>query len=328
MRVLLRTVAVIAVLAVAGFVALQLSPWPAALVIRFFFDRGGDAAASALVKHVPPGVAEQLNLSYDPADSDAKLDVFYPAEIEGAGRTRLTIVWTHGGGWLSGSKEQIANYARILASRGFTVVGVDYSIAPGAIYPTPLRQVNTALAYLQANAGRLHVDPKRIVLAGDSAGAHITAQMANIVAVPSYAKAIGIAPAIPRSQLIGLLLFCGPYRVREAPSMPIGDFARVLLWSYSGRKDFGSDPYFATASVMDYVTPDFPPAFISVGNDDPLERHSRALADRLAGMGVRVETLFFPDDHAPPLPHEYQFNLDSESGRLALERSVEFLGGL
>ena len=154
-----------AVVVVVALAAFQISPWPAALVIRTLFDRGGDAAASALVKHVPPGVAEQLNLSYDPADSDAKLDVFYPAEIEGAGRTRLTIVWTHGGGWLSGSKEQIANYARILASRGFTVVGVDYSIAPGATYPTPLRQVNAALAYLQANAAKLHIDPKRIVLA-------------------------------------------------------------------------------------------------------------------------------------------------------------------
>jgi acetyl esterase/lipase len=328
MRVLLRTVAVIAILALASFVAVQLSPWPAALVIRFLFDRGGDAAAAALEKHVPPGVAEQLDLSYDSADGDAKLDVFYPAEIEGTDRTRLTIVWTHGGGWISGNKGQIANYARILASRGFTVVGVDYSIAPGATYPTPLRQVNAALAYLQANAARLHIDSKRIVLAGDSAGAHITAQMANIVAVPSYAEAVGIVPAIPRAQLIGLLLFCGPYKVREAPGMPIGDFARVLLWSYSGRKDFGSDSYFATASVMDYVTPDFPPVFISAGNGDPLLPHSFAMSAALTRLGVRVDPLFFPADYQPPLPHEYQFNLDDEAGRLALERSVEFLSSL
>jgi acetyl esterase/lipase len=328
LRLAVWVVGIIAVFVAAGFIALQVSPWPAALVIRFLFDRGGDAAAAALEKHVPAGVAEQLDLSYDPADGDAKLDVFYPAEIEGTDRTLLTIVWTHGGGWISGNKGQIANYARILASRGFTVVGVDYSIAPGATYPTPLRQVNAALAYLQANAASLHIDPKRIVLAGDSAGAQITAQMANIVAVSSYAEAIGIAPSIPRTKLIGLLLFCGPYKIRGEPGARVGDATRTLLWSYSGRKDFGSDPTFATASVIDYVTADFPPAFISVGNGDFLQQHSRALADVLTANGVRVETLFFPDDHAPPLPHEYQFNLDSDAGRLALERAVAFLNSL
>jgi len=51
---------------------------------------------------------------------------------------------------------------------------------------------------------------------------------------------------------------------------------------------------------------------------------SIALADRLASRGVRVERLFFAD-YKPSLPHEYQFNLDNEAGRLALERSVAFL---
>jgi hypothetical protein len=40
---------------------------------------------------------------------------------------------------------------------------------------------------------------------------------------------------------------------------------------------------------------------------------------------VRLERLFFAGDHQPPLPHEYQFNLDNEAGRLALARSVAFL---
>jgi acetyl esterase len=41
-----------------------------------------------------------------------------------------------------------------------------------------------------------------------------------------------------------------------------------------------------------------------------------------------VDALFFPQDYAPPLPHEYQFDLDTEAGRLALERSVGFLSAL
>jgi acetyl esterase/lipase len=98
-----------------------------------------------------------------------------------------------------------------------------------------------------------------------------------------------------------------------------------VLWSYSGGKSFAHDPFFATASIIDYVTSDFPPAFISVGNADPLEQQSHAFADALVSRGVRVDALFFPKDYSPPLPHEYQFNLDTDAGRLAFERTVNFL---
>jgi acetyl esterase len=77
--------------------------------------------------------------------------------------------------------------------------------------------------------------------------------------------------------------------------------------------------------VANYVTGAFPPAFVSAGNADPLLSQSLEMAKVLKAAGVRVDTLFFPDDHEPPLPHEYQFNLDTEAGQLALERSLAFL---
>ena len=328
-KTLLVALGLAVVLGVAGYAAFQLSPWPSALLVRWAFDRGGRSMARALERHVPPGVSARLNERYDAADSDAVLDVFFPTPLENTERTLPTVVWVHGGGWISGSKDQIANYARILAARGYTVVGVDYSIAPGRTYPTPVRQVNAALAYLGANAKRLHVDSSRFVLAGDSAGAHIAAQLANVVAVPSYAAAVGIVPSISRRQLAGAILFCGVYRI--APVRRQGHFfstGMTMPWAYSGKKEFMNDLGFAKASVLDYVTADFPATFISAGNADPLLPQSLELAAALAARGVRVDSLFFADDHAPALPHEYQFNFDFDASRLALERSVGFLARL
>jgi acetyl esterase/lipase len=186
--------------------------------------------------------------------------------------------------------------------------------------------VNTALSYLVKHAKRLHIDPTRFVLAGDSGGAHIAAQLANVVGVPSYAEALGIVPSISRSQLAGMILYCGPYDVRQVKlDGAFGSFLKTVLWSYSGSKDFMNDPHFVTASVIKHVTAEFPPTFISVGNADPLEPQSRAFAEAVAGLGVHVDSLFFPKDYTPALPHEYQFNLDTEAGQLALERSVKFL---
>jgi acetyl esterase/lipase len=75
------------------------------------------------------------------------------------------------------------------------------------------------------------------------------------------------------------------------------------------------------------MTADFQPMFISAGNADPLLPQSRAFAEAVSGLGVHVDSLFFPHDYSPALPHEYQFNLDMEAGQLALERSVQFLAG-
>jgi acetyl esterase len=315
---------IVPVLLLATLVAFHVSPWPSALLIRRGFEKDALAVSQALEKHVPPALSAQLNEHYDPADPDALLDVFYPSAI--ADKPLPTIVWVHGGGWVSGSKEEIANYGKVLAGKGYTVVGVDYSLAPGKTFPTPIRQVNAALAYLVRNAERLRVDPEHFVLAGDSGGAHIAAVTANAITVPDYAKMLGIVPAIERRQIAALLLYCGPYTIDGVDlDGPFGAFLRTVLWSFSGSKDFKTDPKFAAAWVLKHVTAEFPPAFISAGNGDPLLPQSIAFADTLAGRGARVERLFFAREQRPALPHEYQFNLDTEAGRLALERSLAFV---
>jgi acetyl esterase len=315
---------ILPLLLLSALIAFQVSPWPSVLLIRRAFNQDAQSVSLALEKHVPPALSAQLNEPYDPADPDALLDVFYPSAI--ADKPLPTIVWVHGGGWVSGSKDDIANYGKVLAGKGYTVVGVDYSLAPGKTFPTPIRQVNAALGYLVKNAERLRIDPDHLVLAGDSGGAHIAAVTANAVAVPSYAAMLGIVPAVERRQLAALLLYCGTYTIDGINlDGPFGKFLSTVLWSFSGSKDFKSNPNFAAAWVLNHVTAEFPPTFISAGNGDPLLPQSIALADRLASRGVRVERLFFASDRQPPLPHEYQFNLDNEAGRRALERSLAFL---
>ncbi|WP_342643213.1 alpha/beta hydrolase [Rhodoligotrophos ferricapiens] len=315
-------------LAAAGFIAIQLSPWPEALFFRYLSDREAARMTRALEKHVPPGTAVQRNVVYDPGDADARLDLYYPTTVESADRL-TAIIWIHGGGWISGSKEMVAGYARILAARGYVVAAIGYSLAPAKTYPTPVKQVNAALAFLARNAGRFHIDPARFVLAGDSAGSQIAAQLANIISVPEYSRTVGITPAIAREQLRGAILFCGAYDLSLIKlEGPFHSYLETVLWSYTGVKDFATDRRIAPASVIHYLTQDFPPAFISAGNDDPLLPQSTELADVLAAKGVPVDTLFFPQDHKPALPHEYQFDLDGEAGQLALVRVEAFLGRL
>jgi acetyl esterase/lipase len=325
-RLALRGLAACALLGAVVFLAFRLSPWPGVLLIRFAFDRGSAAASAALEKHLPSGVEARLDLVYDAADPDARLDLFIPAAVAGTDQVLPTLVWIHGGGWVSGDENQIGNYARIVASRGFAVVSVNYTIAPEARYPEPLRQVNAALAFLDREGRALHVDSSRLFLAGDSAGSQISAQIATLVTSPDYAARMGITPALRPDQLRGLALFCGAYDLETVSLRGVfGWFVRTVLRAYFGDRDIKNHPAARTFSVAQHVTSDFPPAFITAGNADPLLPQSLAFAARLEQLGVTVDRLFFPEDHAPPLPHEYQFNLDTDAGRQALERLVAFL---
>lgn len=316
-------VVAILLLALAVYVAFQVSPWPSSLLIRQEFDKNSAKVSKAQEKYVPHDIKQVENQQYRKGDRDAYLDVFYKDETV---ISQPTVVWVHGGAWVSGNKDNIDNYMKVFASNGFTTVSVNYSIAPEKQYPTPIIQLNDALDYLQRNADRLNIDKSNIVLAGDSAGSQIVAQMGNIITSKSYAKTIGIQPKLEPDKLKGLLLNCGAYDLALPDyNGEFGGFLHTVLWAYSGKKDFLHDPKLKTASVVNYVTAKFPPSFITAGNVDPLLAQSTELNKKLESLGVPTSSLFYAKNHKPELSHEYQFNLDTDDGQKALNQMVTFV---
>ncbi len=152
--------AVAAVVAIIG----ALTPWPSAMIIRSVFTKGGDETAAEMTKHVPDTpLDERKDIAYGDAGADTTMDVFRPASADSA---LPTVVWIHGGAWISGSKEDVDPYLRILAAEGYTTIGVNYTRGPEGVYPLAVHQLDEALAYIDAHAAELGVDPRRIVLAG------------------------------------------------------------------------------------------------------------------------------------------------------------------
>jgi len=324
-RRLLITAGVIVVLLAILRLSFWLSPWPGSLITRYFFTKGGQKMAAIMQAYVPPGVSSVTDQQYAPGGKDTQLDVYYPSNVK-SGQILPTIVWIHGGAWVAGSKENVANYLKILAAQGYTTVGINYSIAPEKHYPVPVVQSTEALRYIQANARRFHVNPENLALAGDSAGSQIASQVATIITNPSYSAFTGIKSPMPAGNLKAVVLNCGAYDM-TLPNYngPDGKFLKTVLWAYSGTKHFLSDPRMQQASVVDYVTRDFPPTYITVGNADPLEPQSLEFASKLSKLGVPTDTLFYSADHQPALPHEYQFRLDLPDAQNSLSRAEAFL---
>ncbi|MDQ0894675.1 alpha/beta hydrolase [Agromyces ramosus] len=327
-----RFIGTVTAIAVVGFLitwVVTLTPWPSALAIRSVFEKGGADTAAEMDRHVTDApLTEQLDVPVDgdAADDGMTFDVYSPDD----GDEQLpTIVWVHGGAWISGNSTNVDPYLRILAAEGYTTVGLNYTVGPEATYPTAVHQLNDALATLDARAAEFRIDPERIVLAGDSAGAQLASQLAALSTNPDYAQLLSIDPALDADQLVGVVLNCGVYDLDAMSELTgIGAWGfKIALWGYTGHQDWSQRSSGATMSTIDFVTADFPTTYISGGNGDALTWiQSLPMRDRLVQQGVDVTALFWPAEHVPALPHEYQFHLDGEDAQAALVETLEFLG--
>src|SRR5246500_1257997 len=105
-------------------------------------------------------------------------DFYAPKGVEKA----PVLVAVHGGGWQVGNRKFYTNWGPYLAKNGFAVFAIEYRLMkpdvkayPGAVYDT-----KAAVQYVRANAGELGIDPERIGMIGDSAGAHLSALVALV----------------------------------------------------------------------------------------------------------------------------------------------------
>ena len=305
-------------------VAARTTPWPSALVIRAVFDRGAARASAALEKHVPGDLVEVIDEAYDVTSPDGRLDVFRPVREE----PLSTVVWVHGGAFVSGSKGDVANYLRVLAGRGLATVGVDYSIAPGARYPEPVRQVAAALAHLVDHADRLGVDTaahrsRRRLGGRPDRGPGGTARHRPGLCARGRDRRRAALLVAPRSRA---LLRCLRLHARAGVD-EVGQLAHrhrhLVLPRVEQAPRRADHPAGLGAGARHVVVP----ADLRLGRQrrPAAPAHASRSSKRSTRHGVDRETLLFPEDHEPRLGHEYQFDLDTPDGREALDRAVAFI---
>lgn len=122
-------------------------------------------------------VVIRTNVEYAEHD-DVKLtgDLYLPKGLEKA----PVLIAAHGGGWQAGSPASYRYWGPHLAKNGVAVFAIRYRLSKAGLksYPGAVYDVKAAVQFVRANAGQLGVDPDRIGMMGDSAGAHLVALVA------------------------------------------------------------------------------------------------------------------------------------------------------
>jgi acetyl esterase/lipase len=248
------------------------------------------AARAALP--VPPAPPTTTVFRDERVDAAVRARVYTaPDTGPDAGPPRPCVYWIHGGGYVSGSALAVdARLNRWVEELGCVAVAVEYRLAPEHPYPAPLEDCYTGLSWTVANAGRLGVDPARVVVAGSSAGAGLAAALALLArdrGGPPLTHQILIYPMLddrqttPSSRMNGTAVW--------------GRAANALGWrAYLGPEAGGADVpgYAAPARAADLAG--LPPAFVAVGTADLFRDESIAYASRLLEAGVPTELHVYP----------------------------------
>src|SRR4249919_4112432 len=126
------------------------------------------AICAALVAVVP---TDQKGVEYGkPGGHSLLLDLHVP---DGPGPFPAAIL-VHGGGFDGGTRTtNMAPTFQPLADAGFVWFSIDYRMAPEFRFPQAREDVDAAIRWVKANAATYHVDPDKIVLAGESAGGYL-----------------------------------------------------------------------------------------------------------------------------------------------------------
>lgn len=284
------------------------------------------------------GTYIKTEIKYGDEFPNSYLDISYPG---GVNEKRPTFIYWHGGGHIFGDKnagdpltpnsDVSARFWDDLCQNGFNFVNVNYCFAPEYRYPCQILQYDQALAYLNEHAEELHLDMDNVILGGGSGGAVYTSQWAMVLTSEEYRNEFNqIAtnngyspietPALERNQVKVLML--------EAPPMIIdgmNEDTQILYKCWYGVDCIEDYAPAKLTHIVDYVTADYIPCFITAGNTDCYPEDAKELHEKLDAIGVD-NSYYYVSADIEKLNHGYMSSFEtSESARTALQQCIDFL---
>ena len=209
----------------------------------------------------------EKNIVYDPEYPNiCALDIYRHEDKVGV--KLPTVINVHGGGFMGGGREYRTGIAGYFVDKlDVCVVNISYHLCEKDPFPQYLRDSVKALQWIVEHGEEYDIDLDNLYIMGDSAGAQIAAHSIAVVQNEKLADALGCVK--PDIKFKAALLFCGPYDVVTAltnKDVPF-DFAHLVgnkVFGFNTRKQESFDNYVYKdyINVLDWIGPNFPPAFI------------------------------------------------------------------
>lgn len=224
-----------------------------------------------------------LNVSYG-TSSEQTMDIYLPLNRNTASTTVLVMI--HGGGWNSGDKIDLSQYADTMRKRlpNYAVFNINYRLALGSnLFPTQENDVKSAIQFILNNSAEYLVS-RKFVLMGASAGAHLAL-------LQGYKAASQVNPK-------AIISFFGPTDLIDAYRRPLDPQIPPGLVSVIGKTPTQDSLLYANSSPLNYVSSTSSPTILLYGGIDPLVRvtQATALKSKLVAAGVLNQFVLYPTE--------------------------------
>jgi acetyl esterase/lipase len=243
------------------------------------------ACGLALGQTVPPDVELIRDVPYcSGGGRQLRLLILRPKSPP-AGRMPA-LVWIHGGGWATGSRDSgISDRMVRFVRKGYVGISIEYRLTTEAVFPAQIEDCKCAIRFLRANADIYQIDPGRIGVWGPSAGGHLAALLGTSGDVADLEGNGGWAGWSSRVQAV-----CDWYAPTDLLTLggihdlPFSAESLLLGGPVQQNREKA-----LRASPAAYVTSDDAPFWIMHGDRDPLVpfRQSELLHGLLLKAGVQ-----------------------------------------
>jgi acetyl esterase/lipase len=195
-----------------------------------------------------------------------RLDVWRSPD---AGPGAPVLLQIHGGGWMTGNKDQQARPLLYhFARRGWVCVAINYRLAPKAKWPDQLVDCKLALRWIREHVHEYGGDPDSVVATGGSAGGHLTTLVGLTANRPEYQPGFESVDTSVRA----IVPLYGVYDLRDRHGFRHGGDS---FPKFAQKKIIQAPPgeeaaMFTQASPIDQIHPGAPPALVVHGTHDLL----------------------------------------------------------
>lgn len=252
--------------------------------------RAGYLKSVELFDGPKPGVKEVRDISINLPGRDLKARLY--DNIPGA-EDKPCLLYFHGGGFVIGDLQTHDGLCRRLSREtGQKVLAVDYRLGPEHNFPAAMDDAIDSWVWVQQNAGGLNIDPARVSVAGDSAGA----VLALLISAKASQGDMGQIPAA-----MGLI-YPADLTVTSTPSRELLGGENIILtkelmdW-FNG--NFVSDAMTADhphmTAVENAVVGNLPPTWILTCGFDPLRDDGKSIAEKLIALKAEVHAIEYAD---------------------------------
>ncbi|MDY7566666.1 alpha/beta hydrolase [Pseudomonas sp. RTC3] len=199
------------------------------------------------------------------------------------------VLYFHGGGWVFADRKVYDGGARGLAKQAnAVVVSVDYRLAPENKFPAAHEDALAAYRWLTTKASSVNGDPKRLALAGESAGGNLavaTAVAAHKAGLTAPKHVLSVYPVAQSNTDTESYL-------KYADAIPLN--RPMMLWFISQVITSQADAKDPRIDLVHANLQGLPPVTLINAEIDPLRDDGAQLEQALRSAGVSVERRLYP----------------------------------